>query len=179
VTIALASAREHLRADRGRLLDEARRIPLDRLTDTYQPAGQPAGRALGDFCVSLHDLLAHVLMWDEINLAVLAEAAAGRVHWSLDPRWETPEAGRCLNDGGVRSGRAIPGPLLLHRYQSVHDALMDQFGRYDDTSWAASATPPGGPDLASLGELAQRLWTVPGQAAYRHASIHLDGPAAA
>jgi hypothetical protein len=35
--------------------------------------------ALGDFCESLHDLVAHVLMWDEINLAVLAEAAAGRV----------------------------------------------------------------------------------------------------
>jgi hypothetical protein len=63
--------------------------------------------------------------------------------------------------------------------QAIRDALMDQFGRYGDTTWAASATPPGGPDLASLGEVAQRLWTVPGPAAFRHASIHLDGPAAA
>jgi hypothetical protein len=58
----------------------------------------------------------------------------------------------------------------------VRDALMDQFGRYDDVAWAAPAAPPGGPDLGSLGALAQRLWTVPGRASYRHASIHLDGP---
>jgi hypothetical protein len=134
-----------------------------------------ASRPTKNFCDSLHDLVAHVLMWDEINLAVLAEAAAGRVHWSLDLRWETSEAGRCLNDGGVRAGRAIPGPLLLHRYRSVHAALMDQFGRYDDAGWAGPATPPGGPDLGRLGELALRLWTVPGQAPYRHSSIHLDG----
>jgi hypothetical protein len=170
VTLTLAQARERLRADRGRLLDEVEHVPVDHPAEPYGPAG----RALGDFCESLHDLVAHVLMWDEINLAVLAEAAAGRVHWSLDPRWETSEAGRCLNDGGVRAGRAIPGPLLLHRYRSVHDALMDTIGRYDETAWAGPATPAR-PDLASLGELAQRLWTVPGQASYQHASIHLDG----
>lgn len=37
-----------------------------------------ASGSLGDFCESLRDLVAHVLMWDEINLAVVTEAAAGR-----------------------------------------------------------------------------------------------------
>ena len=88
------------------------------------------------------------------------------------------EAGRCLNRGGVAAGRAIPSALLLVRYRRVQDALTDHFGRYDDSAWAAPASPTGGPDLGPLGALAQRIWTVPGQASFRHASIHLDGPAA-
>jgi hypothetical protein len=55
-------------------------------------------------------------MWDEISLAVLSEAAAGRTHWSLDPLWETVDAGQRLNPGGVAAGRRIPASLLLHRY---------------------------------------------------------------
>jgi hypothetical protein len=170
--LPLDAAREYLRADRGRLLAEAERISVERLADPHHRADGP----LGDFCESLHDLVAHVLMWDEINLAVLAEAAAGRTHWSLEPTWETTEAGRYLNRGGVAAGRAIPSALLLVRYRRVRDALTDQCGQYDDSAWAAPAAPPGGPDLGPLGALAQRIWTVPGQASFRHASIHLDGP---
>lgn len=123
------------------------------LSAAYEIGGGP----LGDFCESLHDLVAHVLMWDEINLAVLTEAAAGREHWSLDTRWEQPDVGRMLNRGGVAAGRELPADLLLHRSASIHDAVLDQL----TTSWE------------SVGELAQRVWTVPGKPAFWHAAVHL------
>ena len=104
-----------LRADHDLLISEAEDLAEAQLAARYQLAGGP----LGDFCESLHDLVAHVLMWDEINLAVLTEAAAGRGHWSLDPRWETPGAGRMLNRGGVEAGRLLPASLLLHRLRAV------------------------------------------------------------
>jgi hypothetical protein len=118
---------------------------------------------LGDFCESLHDLVAHVLMWDEINLAVLTEADAGRRHWSLDTRWETPDAGRRLNRGGVLAGRELPSELLLHRLVTVRDAFLAELGGYDEDGWRSGR-----------GELAQYVCTIPGSPAFWHAALHLN-----
>ncbi len=101
--VSLQEASGRLRADHELLLARVAGLAEDQLAASYRVASGP----LGDFCDSLHDLLAHVLMWDEINLAVLSEATAGRAHWSLDPRWETPEAGRLLNRGGVAAARSL------------------------------------------------------------------------
>ena len=68
-------ASRRLRADHDVLLAEVDELAEEQLAATYHLASGP----LGDFCESLHDLVAHVLMWDEINLAVLTEvSAAGR-----------------------------------------------------------------------------------------------------
>jgi hypothetical protein len=130
------------------------------------------GGPLGDFCESLRDLVAHVLMWDEINLAVLTEARHGRAHWSLDPRWEDPETGELLNISGISAGRRLPVELLVHRFTAVRDALLDEFSRYDDEQWRApiAGTRSG---AESIGALAQYVMTVPGNAPYWHAAIHL------
>jgi acetyl esterase len=126
----------------------------EELTLPYRTASGP----LGDFCESRLDLVAHVLMWDEIGLAVLSEAAAGRAHWSLDPDWETPEAGRLLNRGGVAAGRYLPPLLLVRRLQAVHDAVLAEFGRYNERTWVR---PGPAPLLAGgIGGLATRVWTV-------------------
>jgi hypothetical protein len=130
------------------------------------------GGPLGDSCESLRDLVAHVLMWDEINLAVLAEAHRGRSHWSLDPGWETPEAGRSLNLAGVLAGREVPVELLLHRFTAVRDALVAELSGYADDQWA-EPLPIEHPEAASVGALAQYVMTVPGNAPYWHAAIHL------
>lgn len=154
--LSIEEATRRLRADHELLLTRVEKRGEDELTAEYRVDSGP----LGDFCVSLHDLVAHVLMWDEINLAVLSEAAVGREHWSLDARWETPDAGRMLNRAGVEAGREIPSALLLHRFDAVHDAVLAEFGRIGDREH---------PDAA----LAQRVWTVPGRPAYWHAAIHL------
>jgi hypothetical protein len=120
-----------LQADHDVLLAQVKGLTGAQLAARYRLASGP----LGDFCESLHDLIAHVLMWDEINLTVMTEAAAGRAHWSLDPRWETPEAGRMLNRGGVEAGRHLPASLLLHRLQAVRDALLAEFARYRSPAW--------------------------------------------
>ena len=120
---------------------------------------------LGDFCESLHDLLAHVLMWDEIGLAVLTEHRAGRHHWSIDPRWETADAGRRLNRAGVLAGRELPASLLVHRLVSVRDALLAEIQRYPEPTWQGAE---------AVGELAQRAMTVPGNPPFLHAALHLD-----
>ncbi|GAA4103376.1 hypothetical protein [Nonomuraea soli] len=146
-----------LRADRAILLARVAGLTEEQLGSECLVDSRP----LGDFCRSLHDLVAHVLMWDEINLAVLAEAAAGREHWSLDARWEDPAVGRSLNIGGVEAGRHLSPWLLLHRSGAVHDAILEELGRVGEESWD------------EVGALAQRVWTVPGHPAFWHAAIHL------
>jgi len=168
--LAAADAATRIAADHDVLLSRTAGLSAADLAAPYRPEAGP----LGDFCESLHDLVAHVLMWDEINLAALAEAAAGRRHWSLDPRWETREAGQALNRGGVEAGRQLPGDLLLHRIGTVRDAILAEFTRHDGPGWAAA--PDGG---ESPGTLAQRVWTVPGYEPFWHAAIHLGGPRAA
>src|SRR5258708_28342684 len=98
--------------------EQSHSLTEDQLAASFRVASGP----LGDFCDSLHDLLAHVLMWDEINLAVLTEATAGRAHWSLDPRGETPEAGRVLERRGGGAAPHPPAPLPLHRFQTRPDS---------------------------------------------------------
>jgi hypothetical protein len=166
--VSKEEAVSRLRADHDVLLARVEGLTEAQLAASYRLAGGP----LGDFCESLHDLIAHVLMWDEINLTVMTEAAAGRAHWSLDPRWETPEAGRMLNRGGVEAGRHLPANLLLHRLQAVHDAVLAEFARYRGQAWTDAGQLP---ELAyGTGGLAQRVWTVPGQPAFWHAAIHLN-----
>src|SRR5215831_16355082 len=166
--VSVDEASMRLRADHDVLLAEVSDLAAEQLAAVYRLASGP----LGDFCESLHDLVAHVLMWDEINLAVLTEAAAGRVHWSLDPQWETPDAGRMLNRSGVEAGRRLPAGLLLDRLRTVRDALLAELARYSGQAWTEAGRLP---ELAQgVGGLAQRVWTVPGQLAFWHAAIHLN-----
>jgi hypothetical protein len=172
--IPVEEASKRRRLDYDVLLGEIDSVPEDQLAAPYQLASGP----LGDFCESLHDLAAHVLMWDEINLAVLSEAAAGRAHWSLHPRWETAQAGRLLNSSGVQAGRRLPAGLLLHRLLAVKDAVLAELGRYEGPAWSGRGQAPR--PAQGIGELAQKVWTVPGQPAFWHAAIHLNRlPAAA
>ncbi len=165
--VSLDEATHRIRTDHRLLLGRVGGLSGEEMVAEYRST---AG-SLGDFCESLHDLVAHVLMWDEINLAVLSEAAAGRAHWSLQPRCETPDAGRRLNHGGVAAGRHVPSSLLLHRLLTVRDALLDEFGQYSERAWAQAGPEPLLAD--GVGALAQRVWTVPGQPAFWHAAVHL------
>jgi len=141
VTISLADATYRLSTDHELLLAQVTGRTEEELRARYLVAGGP----LGDFCDSLHDLVAHVLMWDEINLAVLAEAAAGRL---------------------------LPAALLLDRFRGVLGALMDEFSHCTEQAWAGSGPAPGASD--GVGALAQHVWKVPGQPAFWHAAIHLE-----
>ena len=166
--VSVDEASRRLRADHDVLVAEVSDLAAEQLAAGYQLASGP----LGDFCESLHDLVAHVLMWDEINLAVLTEAAAGRAHWSLDPRWETPEAGRLLNRSGVQAGRQLPAGLLVHRLRTVQDAVLGELARHEGRAWTGAGQIPA---LArGMGGLAQKVWTAPGQPAFWHAAIHLN-----
>jgi hypothetical protein len=176
-TTSAADSPRLIHADRLLLLDRIDGLSETRLREPYRVADGP----LGHFCDSLHDLMAHILMWDEITLAVLREAAAGRVHWSVDPRWETPEAGSALNVGGVDAGRHLPSDLLAHRLHSVVDALIREVEGYDERSWNDPAT--GGGFDGGIGALAEYVSTPPGDAPYAHVARHLrpapaDEPAA-
>ena len=166
--VPVQEASRRLKADHDVLFAELAGVGDEQLAAAYRLASGP----LGDFCQSLHDLVAHVLMWDEINLAVLTEAAADRAHWSLDPRWETPEAGLLMNRSGVKAGRQLPAGLLLHRLRAVHDAVLAELARCDGQAWTGAGRIPS---LAQgFGGLAQKVWTVPGQPAFWHAAIHLN-----
>src|SRR6266542_2426037 len=167
--LAVAEAVRRIRHDRQLLLQAIEGRSEAELRAAYHVAGGP----LGDFCESLHDLVAHVLMWDEINLAVLAEASRARRHWSLDPQWETREAGQALNAGGVAAGTELPVPLLLHRFAAVRDALVTELRSYAEDRWLAPIPLDLGP-ADSHRALAQPVMTVPRAAPYWHAAIHLD-----
>ena len=167
-TLSVTAAVRRIRLDRAMLTGRVEEQTPEQLALPYQVAGGP----IGDFCESLRDLVAHVLMWDEVSLAVLTEARAGRMHWSLDPAWESAAAGSMLNRAGVLSGRLVPVDLLLHRFAIVRDSLLDELSRYEDEQWRAR-TALGHPRVSSVGALAEYVMTVPGSAAYWHAAIHL------
>ncbi len=160
-TLSAAEVARRIRLDHEILLRRLDgRSPEELATEFTLESGP-----LGDFCESLLDLLAHVVMWDEVGLAVLTEHRAGREHWSLDPRWETADVGRMLNRAGVLAGREIPASLLKHRLVSVRDALLTEIQRYSEAEWQAPE---------AIGEVAQHAMTVPGQPPYVHAALHLD-----
>ncbi|MEH1124406.1 DinB family protein [Micromonospora sp. CPCC 206061] len=164
LVLSLDEARQQIVADHRLLTELVKDRAEDELTAPYPVDGRP----LGDSCESLRDLVAHVLMWDEINLAVIAEMTRGRRHWSQDPWWEEPAIGRLLNAAGVAAGRVLPVELLLSRFDVVHRAMVDELSRHDDEAWQAG-----------LGALVQPAMTVPGQRPYRHAALHLGGFTAA
>jgi hypothetical protein len=166
-TISAAEAVELLRADHQLLLDRVEGLTDEALRAPYRVAAGP----LGHFCDSLHDLVAHISMWDEITLAVLREAAAGRAHWSLEAQWETPEAGSGLNFGGVEAGRHLPSGLLVDRLRRVSDALIDELSRYDEEAWGDPAT--GGGFDGGIGALAEYVTTPADGTAYVHVGRHL------
>jgi len=124
------------------------------------------------------DLVAHVLAWDEINLAVLAEARRGRPHWSLDRDWETREAGRAINRSGVLMGRELGATLTLHRFEAVRAAFLDAIAEVPVAEWAAELPfRHGGDTPQTLGGLCHYVNTPEADptrtAAYRHAAVHL------
>lgn len=161
--LPVAEAADRIANDHGILLRRLEGRTPEEIAAEYRLESGP----LGDFCESLHDLLAHVLMWDEISLAVLTEGRAGREHWSLDARWETPEVGRMLNRAGVLAGREVPAELLLHRLQITQAALLTEIRGYTESEWLAAG------EGRSVGDLAQHAMTVPGNPSYVHAAIHL------
>jgi hypothetical protein len=166
-TTTPAQAAELIRRDQDLLLSRIEGLTESELHAPYDVSAGP----LGDFCESLHDLVAHVLMWDEITLAVLRDARAGHLHWSLDPRWETPDIGRALNLGGVDAGRRIPSDLVLHRFRTVGAALLDEVSQYDDDTWTDPSTGAGFD--GGIGALAEYVSTTPDGVLFAHAARHL------
>ncbi|MEV4263844.1 hypothetical protein [Kribbella sp. NPDC049584] len=171
-TTTPAQAAGMIRRDQELLLSRVKGKSEDELRAPYDVTAGP----LGDFCDSLHDLVAHVLMWDEINLAVLRDARAGRLHWSLDPRWETAEIGRALNLGGVEAGRRIPSELVLHRFNSVGAAVLAEIEQYDEQAWVDPSTGAGFD--GGIGALAEYVCTTPDGFLFAHAARHLQPVAA-
>ena len=167
-TTTPAEAAELLRVDQELLLTRIDGRTEAELRAPYRVAAGP----LGHFCDSLHDLIAHILMWDEITLSVLRDAKAGRLHWSLDPRWETAEIGSALNIGGVEAGRHLPSELLRHRFDSVGVALIAEIEQYDEKSWAVPST--GGGVDGGVGALAEYASTPPNGIVVGHAARHLQ-----
>jgi hypothetical protein len=188
-TTTPAQAAGMIRRDQELLLSRVKGRTEDELRAPYDVSDGP----LGHFCDSLHDLVAHVLMWDEITLAVLRDARAGRLHWSLDPRWETAEIGSALNRGGVEAGRHIPSELLLHRYHNVGNALLAEITQYDEQTWkdpsplahAVNWTADSNAELdgrsnggsggfgGGIGVLAEYVSTTPDGVLFAHAARHL------
>jgi hypothetical protein len=167
LTLPRREAAHRVRTDHDILLRRLEGLSPEEVAADYQVGSGP----LGDFCESLHDLLAHVLMWDEISLAVLTEARAGREHWSLDPRWETAEAGRMLNRAGVIAGREVPASLLMHRLVRARDALLAELQGHPESQWQGAGSDG---ERSGIGAVAQHAMTVPGRPAYVHAALHLD-----
>jgi hypothetical protein len=159
---------QRLSTDRQALTEAIASHSEEDLLAPYHARGGP----LGDACESLRDLVAHVLMWNEISLAALTEAAVGRTHWSLQARWEVPAAGRRLNAAGVAAGRELSMDLLMHRSTSVWGSLLAELEREAAAGWMARLpTPIAGHE--TRGQLAQHVMSVPNVAPYWHAALHL------
>ena len=89
-----------------------------------------------------------------INLAVVTEAAAGRVRWSLDPRWDTPRAGPMLNRGGIEADRHRR-PACYCTTVGIRDDLLAQFARSYGQAW--TQTGDRQKQVHGMGGLAQEV----------------------
>lgn len=128
--------------------------------------------------MTLIDLLAHVCMWDEIVLAVISEARRGRAHWYLAPSWETVEAGRALNVGGIHAGREIPPELRRHRFVSVRNAVISGIREVPGEEWKAELPfRHSGWEPQTLSGLSYKINTPEADPdrvlIYQHATVHL------
>ncbi|ADD43007.1 hypothetical protein Snas_3341 [Stackebrandtia nassauensis DSM 44728] len=128
--------------------------------------------------LTLLDLAVHVTMWDEINLGVVTLALRGRPHWSLDPRWETAEAGGALNVGGVRAGRGLTEELIRHRFHAVRQAHIDTIAEIPRSQWEQELPfAHSGSQPRTLGGLCHYVNTPEAdptrKLTYQHAAVHL------
>lgn len=128
--------------------------------------------------MSVLDLVGHVAMWDEIVLAVLSEARRGRAHWYATAPWETVEAGRALNIGGVQAWRLLPEDLVLDRFRRTRDALMSAIAEVPAAEWHAELPfRHTGWEPQTLAGLSHRVNTPEAdpdrKLTYLHASVHL------
>lgn len=157
-------AARRITADHDILLAEAEGLLGAELAAPYRVDGQRSG----EFCDSLHDLLAHILMWDELALAVLSEARGGRLHWLVDARATSPEVATQISQAAAVAAGLLPPWLILHRLVSARDALTAEVGRVAPADWdgiigrcfAEALTASGGP---AFWHAAQHLRKVPGQ----------------
>jgi hypothetical protein len=165
-----------LTADRDAVLAALAATPPGR--DVVYPV---AHNPLGDEPATLLDLIAHVTMWDEINYAVLAEALAGRAHWSLQPRWETRAAGTALNRGGIAAGRLLGPDLVVDRFLRVRDAMIAYVRDVPPVRWHAPLPfdhpAPEGTMAGLCGYVNAPESDRAGRFTYRHACVHLGGAA--
>lgn len=162
---ALRTDRDHLLA----ALDEGRPAGAEQAIVHNPLRGAP---------MTLMDLVTHVCMWDEIVLAVIFEARRGRAHWYLEPSWETVEAGRALNVGGIHAGREIPSKLSRHRFVSVRNALVSAIAEIPEPEWNAELPfRHSGWEPQTLSGLSYKINTPEADPdrvlIYQHATVHL------
>lgn len=151
-------AARRFRADHDTLL----RVVEGRTDFELAAAYRICGERAGTYCDSLHDLIAHVLMWDEMALGVLMDASRGRTHWLLDPEYDSPAVRTQLDWSGVAAGRHLPAWLLLHRLVTTRDALTRELAAVGERVWAGPA-----------GSVVEAALTADGAPAFWHAAHHL------
>jgi hypothetical protein len=133
---------------------------------------------LSGAAMSVMDLVGHVAMWDEIVLLVLAEARHGRAHWYVTPQWETIDAGRALNVGGVSAWRQLPDDLALDRFVNIRNALVSAIAEVPTPEWHGElAFRHTGWEPQTLAGLCHKVNTPEAdperKLTYQHASVHL------
>src|SRR5215207_802271 len=70
-------------------------------------------------------------------------------------------------------GASYPVDLLMHGFDAVLEALLNELRSYTEDRWLEPAPPRVSPVL-TIGSLAEYVMTVPRMPSYWHAAIHLD-----
>ena len=118
---------------------------------------------------SAKDLAAHMGIWEDLAIEVIAASGRGE-RPAVEDRFTGPGSGDRVNAEGVERYLNASAPDVLARFEDLHRRVIAAIGSTSDEAWTAEY--PFDPDDRTLGD---RIGSLLGSddGGFTHASAHL------
>lgn len=121
--------------------------------------------------LSFKDLLAHLMSYEELSLAALADWRAGKKHWAIDTLQNEREAIR-VHFEGIAARKPHPLAQVIGDWQRFQAEIVREIREMSDTEW--KSPPPFANsyplDLSGVFEI---IICAPPRPPYRHLPVHI------
>lgn len=119
--------------------------------------------------LSFKDLLAHLITYEAMTVAMIGAWARGIKHPAIEAMRDYRESVR-IHYGGIAERRDHPLPRVLAEAATTRAAVMQAISEATDEAWQAPF--PGEPGL-DLGGAVEIILVAPPRPPYRHLPVHV------
>lgn len=119
--------------------------------------------------LSFKDLLAHLVTYEAMTVAMMAAWARGIKHPGIEAMRDYRESVR-IHYGGIAERRDLPLPQVLDEAETTRTALMQAIRDTSDEAWHAPFPTEPGLDLGGAVEI---ILVAPPRPPYRHLPVHV------